>query len=88
MSLSDAESGHSLRMIATLHTQSLASLDEVRAFLDGSAAVQFTAPEAAERHRLAGSHAAAVPLRDAQVCRQGPAAGVPAQRSATARARS
>ena len=35
----------------TLHTQSLTSLDEVRAFLDGNAAVTFTAPVAAERYR-------------------------------------
>jgi transposase InsO family protein len=38
-------------MIVTLHTQSLASLDEVRAFLDGNAAVSFTAPVAEERYR-------------------------------------
>lgn len=35
----------------TLHTQSLVSLDEVRAFLDGNAAVTFTAPVAEERYR-------------------------------------
>ncbi|MDA3915321.1 hypothetical protein [Oleiagrimonas sp.] len=35
----------------TLHTQSLTSLDEVRAFLDGNATVTFTAPEAEERYR-------------------------------------
>lgn len=55
----------------TLHTQSLAALDEVRAFLDGSAAVQFCAPGAAGRCRLAGSPAAAVPARDAQAGQQG-----------------
>lgn len=35
----------------TLNTQSLTSLDEVRAFLEGSAAVSFTAPDASERYR-------------------------------------
>jgi transposase InsO family protein len=38
-------------MIVTLNTQSLASLDEVRAFLDGNAAVAFSPPAAAERYR-------------------------------------
>lgn len=35
----------------TLHTQSLTSLEEVRAFLDGNASVTFTAPVAGERYR-------------------------------------
>lgn len=35
----------------TLHTHTLTSLDEVRAFLDGSSAVSFTAPDASERYR-------------------------------------
>ena len=51
MSLGGAGLGHPRRMIVTLHTQSLASLDEVRAFLDGNAAVTFTAPVAPARYR-------------------------------------
>lgn len=51
MSLNDAALGHPWRMIVTLHTQSLTSLDEVRAFLDGNATVTFTAPVAEERYR-------------------------------------
>lgn len=35
----------------TLHAQSLASLDKVRAFLDGTVAVVFTAPVTKKRYR-------------------------------------
>lgn len=38
-------------MIVTLNTQSLRSLDEVRAFLDGNAPVDFAAPAGAARYR-------------------------------------
>ncbi|EQD72583.1 integrase, catalytic region, partial [mine drainage metagenome] len=38
-------------MIVTLKTRALASLDEVRAFLDGNAPVQFIAPVGAARYR-------------------------------------
>lgn len=38
-------------MIVTLHTDTLTSLDEVRAFLDGSPAVTFSAPDPAQRYR-------------------------------------
>ncbi|MGH8190763.1 MAG: DDE-type integrase/transposase/recombinase [Rhodanobacteraceae bacterium] len=37
-------------MIVTLNTHSLSSLDEVRAFLDGNAEVQFVPPPHADRH--------------------------------------
>lgn len=43
-------SGHSWRMIVTLNTQSLSSLAEVRAFLDGSTAVYFSPPAEAGRY--------------------------------------
>ncbi|MDX9752277.1 MAG: transposase family protein [Flavobacteriales bacterium] len=38
-------------MIVNLHTQALNSLDEVRAFLEGSSTVSFVAPDPAERYR-------------------------------------
>lgn len=42
--------GHARSMIVTLNTQSLSSLAEVRAFLDGAAEVAFSAPPSANRH--------------------------------------
>ena len=50
MSLSGSGRGHPWRMIVTLNTHSLKSLDEVRAFLDGSSAVGFSAPAGAGRY--------------------------------------
>src|SRR5271155_3356352 len=49
MSLNCAGRGHPRRMIVTLNTRSLCSLDEVRAFLDGTIPVGFVAPAGADR---------------------------------------
>ena len=38
-------------MIVTLNTETLTSLDEVRAFLEGNTSVSFSAPDPAERYR-------------------------------------
>lgn len=51
MSLSGSRVGHPWRMVVTLHTRSLRTLDQVCAFLDGKAAVAFVAPAGAERLR-------------------------------------
>src|SRR5574340_303181 len=42
--------GHARSMIVTLNTQSLSWLAEVRAFLDGAAEVELSAPPSADRH--------------------------------------
>jgi transposase InsO family protein len=42
--------GHPWEMIVTLNTQSLSSLAEVRAFLDGNAAVDFSPPVQSDRY--------------------------------------
>ena len=50
MSLDGSGRGHPWRMIVTLKKHALASLDEVRAFLDGNAPVQFIAPVGTARY--------------------------------------